>query len=107
MTADESPSDIRDPDEPNLRPGPQDLGGQGGMATREQEQRVYEENRAGGARGGGPGPRGGRASRRVTPGSPPPSAAWWVVLGRLIEKIDGTGDVSPGAAAPAGFPSAA
>lgn len=36
-------TDARDPDQPNLRPGPQDEGGHGGMATREQEQRVHDE----------------------------------------------------------------
>ena len=28
---------------PNLRPGPTEQGGHGGMATREQEERLYEE----------------------------------------------------------------
>ena len=28
---------------PNLRPGPSEQGGHGGMATREQEERLYEE----------------------------------------------------------------
>lgn len=35
-------TDARDPGEPNLRPGPQDQGGHGGMATREQEKRVHD-----------------------------------------------------------------
>jgi hypothetical protein len=28
---------------PNLRPGPTEQGGHGGMATREQEARIYQE----------------------------------------------------------------
>ena len=28
---------------PNLRPGPAEQGGHGGMATREQEARIYQE----------------------------------------------------------------
>ncbi len=52
MTSDDGSTDIRDPDEPNLRPGPQDHGGHGGMATREQEKRIHDENRAGGTRHG-------------------------------------------------------
>lgn len=31
-------------EEPNIRPGQTDEGGHGGMATREQEQRLYEES---------------------------------------------------------------
>jgi len=32
---------------PNLRPGPTEQGGHGGMATREQEERLYEEQHPG------------------------------------------------------------
>ena len=35
------PVEIDEP--PNLRPGPAEHGGHGGMATREQEERLYEE----------------------------------------------------------------
>lgn len=35
--------DVEIHDPPNLRPGPTEQGGQGGMATREQEERLYEE----------------------------------------------------------------
>ena len=36
-------------EEPNTRPGPTDEGGHGGMATREQEQRLVEEANTPGA----------------------------------------------------------
>jgi len=45
----DSSTDAGHPDEPNLRPGPQDRGGHGGMATREQEKRLLEDNPVAGA----------------------------------------------------------
>ena len=38
-------------EEPNVRPGPTEEGGHGGMATREQEQRLVEEANTPGAAG--------------------------------------------------------
>ena len=38
---DEPSSQLDEP--PNLRPGPTEQGGHGGMATREQEARIYGE----------------------------------------------------------------
>ena len=35
--------DVHIDEEPNLRPGPTEQGGHGGMATREQEERLYLE----------------------------------------------------------------
>ena len=49
MTNEDSSTDARHPAEPNLRPGPQDRGGHGGMATREQEKRLHDENPVAGA----------------------------------------------------------
>ena len=40
-SAEEPAVEIEEP--PNLRPGPTEQGGHGGMATREQEERLYEE----------------------------------------------------------------
>ena len=43
MSESEASPDVHIDAEPNLRPGPTEQGGHGGMATREQEERVYLE----------------------------------------------------------------
>ncbi len=40
-TKDEPSIELDEP--PNLRPGPTEQGGHGGMATREQEARIFQE----------------------------------------------------------------
>jgi hypothetical protein len=52
MTVDDGANDARDPAEPNVRPGQEDHGGHGGMATREQAKRIHDANRI--ARSGSP-----------------------------------------------------
>lgn len=42
-TSDEPSIELDEP--PNLRPGPTEQGGHGGMATREQEARIYQEQK--------------------------------------------------------------
>ena len=46
MTKPEDEPDIAVDEPPNTRPGQTDQGGHGGMATREQGQRLYEEQHA-------------------------------------------------------------
>jgi hypothetical protein len=41
MSESDEITEIRIDEEPNLRPGQTDQGGHGGMATREQEERLY------------------------------------------------------------------
>jgi hypothetical protein len=43
MSESEVPAEPEIDEPPNLRPGPTEQGGHGGMATREQEERLYEE----------------------------------------------------------------
>ena len=43
MSESEETPDVHIDEEPNLRPGPTEQGGHGGMATREQEERLYLE----------------------------------------------------------------
>ena len=43
MTTPDDDPEITVDEPPNLRPGQTDQGGHGGMATREQEQRLYDE----------------------------------------------------------------
>ncbi|MTD14923.1 hypothetical protein GIS00_13335 [Nakamurella sp. YIM 132087] len=40
---DEEPHPLDGSVKPNVRPGPTDEGGHGGMATREQEERLWEQ----------------------------------------------------------------
>ena len=42
-TANEPSIELDEP--PNLRPGPTEQGGHGGMATREQEARIYQQQK--------------------------------------------------------------
>jgi len=42
-TANEPSIELDEP--PNLRPGPTEQGGHGGMATREQEARIYKQQK--------------------------------------------------------------
>ena len=47
MSDDKHEPSIELDEPPNLRPGPTEQGGHGGMATREQEARIYEESKDG------------------------------------------------------------
>ena len=49
MSESEDVPEVHIDNEPNLRPGPTEQGGHGGMATREQEERLYLEQHEGAA----------------------------------------------------------